>query len=84
MSRAKPNRGPSLQQTQIRRVFNLLKAGCRTSTDIASATDNVINIACASAYLTLLERRGKIRRIGGLVKYKPYSRGSIQWKPIQS
>ncbi len=79
----KRNRGPSLQHTQIRLVFNLLKEGCRTSTDIAGATDNVINIHCASAYLTLLEKRGKIRRISGLVKYNRNSRGSIQWRPVQ-
>jgi DNA-binding MarR family transcriptional regulator len=79
----KHNRGPSLQQTEIRLVFDLIKLGCRTSNDIAGATNDNITIHAASAYLSRLEKRGKIRRTGGLVRYHINSRGSIQWKPMK-
>jgi len=75
MSRVKRKR--DLIHTEIRSVFESVRAGCRTSTDI-EATLN-IPLHNASAYLTLLEKRGKIRRLPEMVKYGNNRRGSIQW-----
>jgi hypothetical protein len=67
---------------QIDAVLQAVKWGCRTSQEISDVTK--IPIKHCSAYLSTLERRGKIERTGRVCFYNRegdrHTHYAVQWK----